>query len=134
MLKHFFERWFRIKNKKEAMEIRRKFSLLYAFIGWNSFIVIFYIIMKKEIPEDPNERSKCRFCRLVISNFVNNGTYLFFAGAAYRSLIPTPSTKMHVYQISGLTLTNEFEVAYNAKVAQVEKENKENANAKTDEN
>jgi len=48
--------------------------------------------------------------------------HLFFIGTVYGLLSGTPSN-MHVYQITGMTVTNDFDIPY--KVAQVEKE-KEN--------
>lgn len=124
------ERWYRKKTKQEVLSLRRKISFFYAFIGWNTFAIIFYAFMKKEMPEDPDERSKCRFCgwwfRILLTN-------IYFSGAAYGRLIVSPSN-MHVYQVSGLTLTNDFDIKMKkAEVTQIEKENSDSASAKTDE-
>ncbi|KYM83512.1 hypothetical protein ALC53_05912 [Atta colombica] len=89
MIKKLLERWFirsKIKNKQEALNIRRKLAIIYAIVGWNMFGVLFYKIIKHKMPEDPTER------RL-----------------SYRLLSETPSN-MHVYQVTGLTLTNDFDI------------------------
>lgn len=111
IFKNWFERQFKPKNKNRALFFRQRLSLLYAFVGWNSFGVIFYLIMKDKLPSDPMERRK-----------------------SYRQLTGTPSN-MHVYQISGVTVTDDFDVEQKTKVAQVESESEmnEEAIAKTDE-
>ncbi|XP_018047557.1 PREDICTED: uncharacterized protein LOC108686639 [Atta colombica] len=107
MIKKLLERWFirsKIKNKQEALNIRRKLAIIYAIVGWNMFGVLFYKIIKHKMPEDPTER------RL-----------------SYRLLSETPSN-MHVYQVTGLTLTNDFDIVCKDEITQ-EKENKKNKKA-----
>lgn len=98
-MRKFLEQWFNIKNKHDAMHFRRKLSIIYAFVTWNLLGVMFYVLMKDKIPEDPKERRQA---------------YGLLTGA---------SQNMHVYQVSGMTLTNQFDVAHKAKVAQIEEEN-----------
>lgn len=136
-MKKLLERWFRVKTKQEALHFRQKLSIIYAVVGWNCFGVLFYMLIKDKIPEGSKERSKPIFSTF---HFVekNDGTILhsilLFIGAAYGLLTGT-SKNMHVYQVTGFTLTNDFDVAYKAKVTQIERETEENekAIAKTDE-
>ncbi|XP_011155532.1 uncharacterized protein LOC105192943 [Solenopsis invicta] len=105
MLSRLLEKWFQVRNKQDALHIRRRLSLLYAFMGWNAFGVLFYIIMKDRIPEDSKERR-----------------------IAY-GLLSGMSSNIHVYQVSGLTLTNDFDL----KSSQEEKKSEnENTTTKTD--
>ncbi|XP_018349802.1 PREDICTED: uncharacterized protein LOC108753011 [Trachymyrmex septentrionalis] len=107
MIKKLLERWFirnKLQNKQEAMNIKRKLAIIYAIVGWNMFGVLFYNIMKHKMPEDSTERRK-----------------------SYRLLSET-SSNMHVYQVTGLTLTNNFNITYEDEITQ-EKENKKNEEA-----
>lgn len=60
MLRRLIERFFRIqvKNKQELIQFRQKLAIAYAIVGWHCFGVLFYVIMKKEMPDDPEEKSK----------------------------------------------------------------------------
>jgi len=51
------ERWFGVKTWQQAANAKRRLAILYAIIGWNTFGVAFYYIMKDKIPEDKAERS-----------------------------------------------------------------------------
>ncbi|TGZ32730.1 Uncharacterized protein DBV15_00985 [Temnothorax longispinosus] len=111
MIRPFLERFFKVRTKQDAIQLRRRLSIFYAVVGWHCFGLAFYVIMKREMPEDAHER------RMAIG-----------------LLSPIPHTTMHVYQISGLTLTNDFDIAYKAKLEQIERETKEGESPKTDEN
>lgn len=82
------------------MQIRRRLAIVYAFVGWHCFGVIFYFIMRKQVPEDSEEKR-----------------------ASYRLL--SGASNMHVYQVTGTTLTSDFDIAYKAKVEEIEKETRE---------
>lgn len=63
------------------MQIRRRLAIVYAFVGWHCFGVIFYFIMRKQVPEDSEEKSKFGPCRMSISNFDDaNGMSIFRRG------------------------------------------------------
>ncbi|KAL6256121.1 hypothetical protein P5V15_012244 [Pogonomyrmex californicus] len=55
IFKRLLER-FGVKTKEQALFFRQRLAILYAFIGWNSFGVILYMLLKKEMPEDDTER------------------------------------------------------------------------------
>lgn len=76
------------KDKQRAIRIRRRLSILYAFLGWNCFGLAFYVILKDKIPTDSTERRK-----------------------SYRLLTGVPDN-MHVLQVSGLKVTKEFDINY----------------------
>lgn len=59
-----------IKDKHKALQIKQRLSLLYAFIGWNCFGILFYLILKSKMPTDSTERSKLSFLLIFNSNFV----------------------------------------------------------------
>ncbi|XP_011052126.1 PREDICTED: uncharacterized protein LOC105144740 [Acromyrmex echinatior] len=102
MIKKLLEQLFlrnKVKNKQEALYFRRKLAIIYAIVGWNTFGILFYKIVKHKIPEDPTERRM-----------------------SYGLLSEKPSS-MRVYQITGLTVTNDFDIAY--KDITQEKENNE---------
>lgn len=79
-----------VKDKYRAVRIRKNLSILYAFLGWNCFGVIFYILIKDKIPIDKTERRQ-----------------------AYKNLTGVPDN-VHVYQFSGLKFIKEFDVTNNA--------------------
>ncbi|XP_011867602.1 PREDICTED: uncharacterized protein LOC105561860 [Vollenhovia emeryi] len=110
-MKRLFRQWFKTKTKQDVARLRQRMAIVYAVVGWHAFGFIFYSILKKEVPEDAAERRM-----------------------AYGHLTGT-SPNMKVYQVTGLTLTKDFEIAYKAKVDQIERENKESedATAETDE-
>lgn len=93
----------KLKNKHEPL--RRRLAIIYAIVGWNMFGVMFYTIIKRKIPEDSTERR--------ISYGLLTGT----------------SNNMHVYQVTGLTLTNDFDGTCQNEITQVEKENEKNEKA-----
>ncbi|CAL1687391.1 unnamed protein product [Lasius platythorax] len=103
---HFFGP--KVKDKHRAFRTRQRFSMLYAFIGWNCFGVTFYLFLKDKMPTDSVERRK-----------------------SYRLLTGVPDN-VHVYQIQGLKLTNEFDITYNDKKEE-ETGEIEKATAKADE-
>lgn len=58
-----------VKDKYRAVRIRKNLSILYAFLGWNCFGVIFYILIKDKIPIDKTERSISIFLSVFRSSF-----------------------------------------------------------------
>ncbi|XP_018405767.1 PREDICTED: uncharacterized protein LOC108782100 [Cyphomyrmex costatus] len=100
MIKKWLERWFMKKKitKHEAHNLRNRLSIIYAFVGWNLFGILFYTIANDKLPEDPEKRRR-----------------------AYGLLSDTPHN-MHVYQVTGLTLTDHFDIE--PETAEVEKEEK----------
>lgn len=46
-----------VKGKEKAIRTRERLALIYAFIAWNSFGIMFYMLLKNRIPTDPVERS-----------------------------------------------------------------------------
>lgn len=46
-----------IKDKHKALQIKHRLSLLYAFLGWNCFGILFYVLLKEKTPTDSVERS-----------------------------------------------------------------------------
>ncbi|XP_012543504.2 uncharacterized protein LOC105840956 [Monomorium pharaonis] len=98
MLRKLLYQLLKPKSKEEAVHIRKRLSLIYAIVGWNAFGLMFYTCIKNKTPEDSDERRM-----------------------SYGLLNGIPSN-VHVYQVSGLSLTNDFDVAYKAKVAQIERE------------
>ncbi|KAL6256122.1 hypothetical protein P5V15_012244 [Pogonomyrmex californicus] len=99
IFKRLLER-FGVKTKEQALFFRQRLAILYAFIGWNSFGVILYMLLKKEMPEDDTER------RMAYSLLSSSGN-------------------LHVYQLEGMKLTNNFNIAYKVNDNQIEEENKE---------
>jgi hypothetical protein len=120
--------WFGVKNKHQAGQAKRRISILYAVIGWNTLGVVFYHLLKDKIPEDKTERSMYVFLMFGFDfykkkrNLKNDG--LFFTGKVYSKLTGT-SKNMHVYQVSGLTIKKEFELIHE-QMAQEKKEVEEN--------
>lgn len=105
MIRSLLERWFKVRNKHDALNVRRKLAIVYAIVGWNMFGVMFYVLLKDKIPKNPEGRRM-----------------------AYGSLTGTPST-MHVYKVTGMTLTDEFDVMHKTKDARIQKEENEKATA-----
>jgi len=58
MIRKLLEQWFKIKNKNEALYIKRRLSIIYAIVGWNMFGIVFYMLLKNKIPENSKDRSK----------------------------------------------------------------------------
>lgn len=117
----------KLKNKHEPL--RRRLAIIYAIVGWNMFGVMFYTIIKRKIPEDSTERSNLFLSTFDFDILFERMTeHLFFAGISYGLLTGT-SNNMHVYQVTGLTLTNDFDGTCQNEITQVEKENEKNEKA-----
>ncbi|EFN88685.1 hypothetical protein EAI_12537 [Harpegnathos saltator] len=79
-------RWYKKHDKQWGMRARNKLASIYAFIAWNCAGFAFYVLLKDKIPTDPAERR-----------------------ASLYNLTGVPGN-LHVYQIKGFRLTNNFDV------------------------
>ncbi|XP_014467171.1 PREDICTED: uncharacterized protein LOC106740541 [Dinoponera quadriceps] len=86
MLRKYLELWYRPKDRQLAIRRREKLATLYAFVTWNCFGILFYVLLKDKIPIEPEERRRALF-----------------------DLTGSPG-KLHVYQFQGTSLTNQFDM------------------------
>lgn len=64
--------FFRVKNIQDAAYRKQILAISYAILGWNSFMLCFYIIMKDRLPNDVAERKAVLIEKLGTGNTVRS--------------------------------------------------------------
>ncbi|XP_012150115.1 uncharacterized protein LOC105663742 [Megachile rotundata] len=63
MFKHILN-YFKPKNAEHAAVIKFRLSVAYAILGWNAFILMFYRVINRDLPTDPDERRNVMISKL----------------------------------------------------------------------